>query len=195
MILHHWEIGPKTIFSMIFQKCIGPDMFLWIRHCVAEVYAPPSAFLVLKVESCKKGPVLLSLDFNLCRKIAGDERFLDIEWFRWCERVVESGTLANVLFPRIYKWESRVGRGRGGRRSQSSVALLCCVPCRVRVPSWPLVLLSRNKLKFWSLSSCRFGHWSGEGTQGVVTRSIWTFTFGRTRNHFKIKREEVNNTT
>ena len=29
VILHHWEIGPKTIYSMIFQKVIGPDMFSW----------------------------------------------------------------------------------------------------------------------------------------------------------------------
>ena len=32
--------------SMIFQKCIGPDMFSWIRYCVAEVCALPSDLLV-----------------------------------------------------------------------------------------------------------------------------------------------------
>ena len=31
---------------MLFQKCIGPDMFSWIRHDVAEVCAPPSILLV-----------------------------------------------------------------------------------------------------------------------------------------------------
>ena len=46
VILHHWEIGPKTIYSTISQKCIGPDMFSWIRHDVAEVCALPSAFLI-----------------------------------------------------------------------------------------------------------------------------------------------------
>ena len=40
-------MGPKTIYSMIFQKCIGPDMFSWIRRYAAEVCAPPSALLVL----------------------------------------------------------------------------------------------------------------------------------------------------
>ena len=43
VVLHHWKIGPKTIHSMIFQNCIGPYMFSWIRHCVVEV----SALLVL----------------------------------------------------------------------------------------------------------------------------------------------------
>ena len=43
----NWEMGPKTICSMIFQKCIGPDMFSWIRHCMAEVYTLPSALLVV----------------------------------------------------------------------------------------------------------------------------------------------------
>ena len=46
VILHHCEIGPKTIYSMIFQKCIGPDMFSWIRHYGAEVCALLSALLV-----------------------------------------------------------------------------------------------------------------------------------------------------
>ena len=43
VILHHWEIGPKMTKSMIFQKCIGPNMFSWIRPYVAEVCALPSA--------------------------------------------------------------------------------------------------------------------------------------------------------
>ena len=38
--------GSKTIYSTISQKCIGPDMFLWIRHYRMGVCAPPSAFLV-----------------------------------------------------------------------------------------------------------------------------------------------------
>ena len=46
VILHHWEKGPKTICSMISQKVIGPDMFSWIRHYVAEVCALPSGLLV-----------------------------------------------------------------------------------------------------------------------------------------------------
>ena len=37
VILHRWEIGPKTIYSMIFHKCIGPDTFSWITHYVVEV--------------------------------------------------------------------------------------------------------------------------------------------------------------
>ena len=45
VILRHWEMRPKTICGVIFQKCIGPDMFYWIRHCVAEVCALPSALL------------------------------------------------------------------------------------------------------------------------------------------------------
>ena len=47
-------MGPKTISSMIFQKCIGPDMFFWIRHCVAEVCTLPSALLlqVVNVNFC-----------------------------------------------------------------------------------------------------------------------------------------------
>ena len=36
----------RVLKSMIFEKCIGPDMFSWIRHYVAEVCAPPSALLV-----------------------------------------------------------------------------------------------------------------------------------------------------
>uniref|UniRef100_A0A8C4WWW4 G-protein coupled receptors family 2 profile 1 domain-containing protein n=1 Tax=Eptatretus burgeri TaxID=7764 RepID=A0A8C4WWW4_EPTBU len=32
---------------MIFQKYIGPDMFLWIRHYVVEVCAPLSSLLVI----------------------------------------------------------------------------------------------------------------------------------------------------
>ena len=31
------------------QKCIGTDMFSWIRHYVAEMCAPPSALSVLAV--------------------------------------------------------------------------------------------------------------------------------------------------
>ena len=49
VILHHWEMGPKTIYSTISQKCIGPDMFSWIRHYMAEVCALPSALLVVSV--------------------------------------------------------------------------------------------------------------------------------------------------
>ena len=47
VILHHWEIGQKLCH--IFEKCIGLDMFLWIRQCVAELCAPPSALLVHSV--------------------------------------------------------------------------------------------------------------------------------------------------
>ena len=46
VILHHWGTVPKTIYSMIFQKCIGPDMFHWIGLCMREVCALPSALLV-----------------------------------------------------------------------------------------------------------------------------------------------------
>ena len=35
-----------ALYYMIFLKCIGPDMFSWIRHYVAEVCALPSALLV-----------------------------------------------------------------------------------------------------------------------------------------------------
>ena len=49
VILHHWEIGRKTIYGVIFQKCIGPEMFSWIRHCMAEVFARPSVLLVFVV--------------------------------------------------------------------------------------------------------------------------------------------------
>ena len=35
-----------VLYGMIFQKCIGPDVFSWIRHYVAEVCALPSALLV-----------------------------------------------------------------------------------------------------------------------------------------------------
>ena len=38
---------------VIFQKCIGPDMFSWIRNCVAEGCALPSAFLVLLMDWCE----------------------------------------------------------------------------------------------------------------------------------------------
>ena len=38
-----------SLYSMIFQKCIGSDMFAWIRHDAAEVCALPSALLVLPV--------------------------------------------------------------------------------------------------------------------------------------------------
>ena len=34
---------------MGFQKCIGPEMFSWIRHYGAEVCAPPSALLVISI--------------------------------------------------------------------------------------------------------------------------------------------------
>ena len=36
-----------VLYSMVFQKCIGPDMFSWNRHYVAEVCAPPSTLLVI----------------------------------------------------------------------------------------------------------------------------------------------------
>ena len=39
------------LYSMMFQKCIGSDMFLWIRHCVVEVCTPPSALLVVIVDT------------------------------------------------------------------------------------------------------------------------------------------------
>ena len=35
-----------VLHSTIFPKCIGPDMFSWIKHCVAEVCALPSALQV-----------------------------------------------------------------------------------------------------------------------------------------------------
>ena len=34
----------------MFQKCLGPDMFSWIRHYVVEVCARLSALLVLPVD-------------------------------------------------------------------------------------------------------------------------------------------------
>ena len=43
-----------VLYYMIFQKCIGPDMFSWIRHYAAEVCAPPRALLVF-----------INLSFNL----------------------------------------------------------------------------------------------------------------------------------
>jgi len=42
----------KLTYIMIFQKCIGPDMFSWIRHCGVEVHALPSALLVLMILTC-----------------------------------------------------------------------------------------------------------------------------------------------
>ena len=36
----------RVLHIMIFQKCNGPDMFLWIKHCSAEVCALSSALLV-----------------------------------------------------------------------------------------------------------------------------------------------------
>jgi len=36
----------------ISQKCNGPDMFSWIRNCVAEVCAPPSALRVVIITLC-----------------------------------------------------------------------------------------------------------------------------------------------
>ena len=41
---------------MIFEKCSGPDMFSWLRHCVAEVCALPSALLVAKYINGDKVP-------------------------------------------------------------------------------------------------------------------------------------------
>ena len=35
-----------VLYSKIFQKFIGPDMFFWVRHCVAVVCALQSALLV-----------------------------------------------------------------------------------------------------------------------------------------------------
>ena len=49
VILHEKERVPKTTYRTISQKCNGPDMFSWIRHCVAEVCALPSALLVSHV--------------------------------------------------------------------------------------------------------------------------------------------------
>ena len=44
--------GAKNdIYSMIFQKFNGPDMFYWIRHCVLEACALLSALLVVYVSS------------------------------------------------------------------------------------------------------------------------------------------------
>ena len=47
----------KVLYSMTFQKCIGPNVFSWIRYYVAEVCALPSALLVvdcyLIVSFCK----------------------------------------------------------------------------------------------------------------------------------------------
>jgi len=48
LILHHWEIGPKTTYHMLFQKCIGPDVFSWIRHDMAEGGTLRSALPVLE---------------------------------------------------------------------------------------------------------------------------------------------------
>ena len=48
VILHHSEMGLKTIYITIFQKFIGPNMF-WIRLCVAGVCALPNAILVCPV--------------------------------------------------------------------------------------------------------------------------------------------------
>ena len=35
-----------VLYGMIFQKCIGPDMFSWIRHYMAEVCSLHSALLI-----------------------------------------------------------------------------------------------------------------------------------------------------
>ena len=40
--------GLQSLIALfLVQKCIGPDMFSWIRHCVVEVCALLSALLVL----------------------------------------------------------------------------------------------------------------------------------------------------
>ena len=53
VILPHWEKEPKMIYSMIFQKFIGPVMFYWIRHCGVEICAlecPSSLFLFFQFD-------------------------------------------------------------------------------------------------------------------------------------------------
>ena len=61
MILNHWEIGPKTIYWMIFQKHIVPDMFSWISHCMAVVCALLSVHIVLNVKVTLKSWKLISI--------------------------------------------------------------------------------------------------------------------------------------
>ena len=45
-------------YSLIFQKCIGPDIFSWIRHYVVEVCALPSALLVTYAVSPFPGDIV-----------------------------------------------------------------------------------------------------------------------------------------
>ena len=67
VILHHCEIGPQTIF----QRCVEPDMFSWIRHCVAEVCALPSALLVPDA-LCKYMQTYLYAGIQRQDKVRGD---------------------------------------------------------------------------------------------------------------------------
>ena len=65
-----------VLYSMIFQKCIGPDMFSWIRHYVADVCAPPSALLQGVPEYLQPMLVLITLPilmlffliFQICKE-------------------------------------------------------------------------------------------------------------------------------
>ena len=41
--------GARAMCSMIFQGCVGPDVFSWIGRCVAEVCALPGALRVAQV--------------------------------------------------------------------------------------------------------------------------------------------------
>jgi len=52
-----------VLYSMIFQKCIGSDMFAWIRHDAAEVCALPSALVVYEWNH-------VSIEREICRACA-----------------------------------------------------------------------------------------------------------------------------
>ena len=71
----------RVLHGMIFQKCIGLDMFSWIRHYVAEVCARPSALSVLHWVLFKLYAALQIVEFDVLSSYSSGPKLLQSPHF------------------------------------------------------------------------------------------------------------------
>jgi len=74
VILHHWAMRPKTMYSMTFQKYIGPDMFSWIR------FASEWPFQLPPPPKVEDGYVLTPLCLFVCVSVSLCAGYLKKLW-------------------------------------------------------------------------------------------------------------------
>ena len=165
MILHHWEIGIQTIYSTISQKCIGSNLFSWIRHCVVEVCAPPSA---LPVMSC----IYLLFFSNIKRVLGRLGKVLDMLmiylrhpfYFFKPENLILTTELEEKK-KNFVELKDSIHHGS----SLNCYIFLCDCECSLVIPENKInlkFLLLSNRLIFKSKERC-LKHCCGNGSKGL----------------------------